>query len=301
MSEASISKMASFHAALRSSRRVLSLCGAGLSASSGLPTFRGAGGLWRNYDATTLATPEAFQSDPGLVWLFYAYRRHMALRAEPNKAHRYLAALSREKPDFLCLTQNVDNLSQRANHNPDMLLPLHGSLFDIKCTNCDWIQEGNYDDPFCSALSAASVDVPPGETLPLLDPNHQLNPISRDELPKCPACKVGLQRPGVVWFGEKLDDAVLQSADDFVNKEPVDMMLVIGTSAQVWPAAGYIEMARARGARVVVVDPSAQDEAESSGGELRDFAFAGDAAELLPDMLQPVVGRLQDDGTSRKD
>lgn len=98
-----------FHDVLRSSKRILALCGAGLSASSGLPTFRGAGGLWRNYDATTLATPTAFGQDPGLVWMFYGYRRHMALNVKPNPAHYALAALAEKNKDFLCLTQNVDS------------------------------------------------------------------------------------------------------------------------------------------------------------------------------------------------
>jgi NAD-dependent SIR2 family protein deacetylase len=102
--------ISAFHTALQSSRRILALCGAGLSASSGLPTFRGAGGFWRNHDATELATPGAFARDPGLVWLFYAYRRHMSLTAQPNDAHRALAKLAKVKEDkFLCLTQNVDS------------------------------------------------------------------------------------------------------------------------------------------------------------------------------------------------
>ncbi|KAK7756252.1 hypothetical protein SLS62_001846 [Diatrype stigma] len=92
----------------RPGARILALCGAGLSAASGLPTFRGAGGLWRNHDPTSLATPDAFAADPGLVWLFYAWRRHMALRARPNRAHYALAALAKANPDFLCLSQNVD-------------------------------------------------------------------------------------------------------------------------------------------------------------------------------------------------
>lgn len=99
-----------FHDVLRSSKRILALCGAGLSASSGLPTFRGAGGLWRNHEATSLATMDAFEDDPGLVWTFYAYRRHMCLRAEPNPAHYALAALAKKNKDFLCLTQNVDSM-----------------------------------------------------------------------------------------------------------------------------------------------------------------------------------------------
>lgn len=105
-----------FHQVLRSSRRVLALCGAGLSASSGLPTFRDAGGYWRNYDATSLATVRAFRTDPGMVWLFYAYRRHLGLKAEPNPGHKALAALARRNLDFMCLTQNVDSKSSYPEH-----------------------------------------------------------------------------------------------------------------------------------------------------------------------------------------
>jgi NAD-dependent SIR2 family protein deacetylase len=98
-----------FHEVLRSSRRILALCGAGLSASSGLPTFRDAGGYWRNHDATKLATMEAFMMDPGLVWLFYGYRRHQSLIKQPNPGHKALAELAQRNPNFLCLTQNVDS------------------------------------------------------------------------------------------------------------------------------------------------------------------------------------------------
>jgi hypothetical protein len=97
-----------FKRLMKNSNRILALCGAGLSASSGLPTFRGAGGLWRNHQSTSLATPEAFKADPALVWLFYAWRRHMALKAKPNPAHYALAELAKVKENFLCLTQNVD-------------------------------------------------------------------------------------------------------------------------------------------------------------------------------------------------
>lgn len=98
----------SFIEHLQKSNRILALCGAGLSASSGLPTFRGAGGIWRNHEATSLATPEAFEADPALVWQFYSYRRHMALNAKPNPAHYALAELARKRPGFVTLTQNVD-------------------------------------------------------------------------------------------------------------------------------------------------------------------------------------------------
>jgi NAD-dependent SIR2 family protein deacetylase len=105
---ASDAKIKDFQRHLESSDRILALLGAGLSASSGLPTFRGAGGMWKNHQATSLATPEAFEDDPGLVWQFYSYRRHMALNAKPNPAHYALAELARKKPNFITLSQNVD-------------------------------------------------------------------------------------------------------------------------------------------------------------------------------------------------
>jgi NAD-dependent SIR2 family protein deacetylase len=107
-----------FHKVLANSNRILALCGAGLSASSGLDTFRGAGGMWKNYQATALATPEAFEDDPGLVWLFYSYRRHRALQARPNKAHYALTELSKKMPNFITLTQNVDGASPLSNIDP---------------------------------------------------------------------------------------------------------------------------------------------------------------------------------------
>lgn len=232
-----------FHRVLQSSRRILILCGAGLSVASGLPTFRGADGYWRHHDATRLATMQAFKTDPGLVWLFYGYRRHMSLKAQPNAAHRALAALAKANPDVLCLSQNVDStsifhngreiqvrcklistdLSQRAGYPLHQLQTLHGSLFNIKCSSetCQWQQFGNYDDPFCEALIEASRDAPPGEKLPLLDPYHRIRHIPEEELPKCPQCNIGLQRPGVVWFGERLDSAMLWKIDNWFKEDKV--------------------------------------------------------------------------------
>ena len=125
--------LSGFHDLLKSSKRILALCGAGLSASSGLPTFRGAGGYWRNHEATSIATPEAFEENPGLVWLFYAYRRHLCLKAQPNNAHRALAALAKlQGKDFLCLTQNVDGEflgdAQPAKHGAYILQTCHRGL-----------------------------------------------------------------------------------------------------------------------------------------------------------------------------
>src|SRR5271156_724774 len=124
----------SFTDHLQSSTRILALLGAGLSASSGLPTFRGKGGLWRTFPSTSLATPEAFEENPALSWQFYSWRRHASLSVFPNRAHLALAELARKKAGFLCLSQNVDGLSVRAEHPEGQLKLLHGSLFDTKCS-----------------------------------------------------------------------------------------------------------------------------------------------------------------------
>ncbi|KAH8887528.1 DHS-like NAD/FAD-binding domain-containing protein [Thozetella sp. PMI_491] len=297
-------RVEAFHKKLASSRRILALCGAGLSSSSGLPTFRGAGGLWRNHDATILATPGAFNDDPGLVWLFYAYRRHMALQAKPNPGHYALAELASKHPDFLCLTQNVDNLSPRANHPPEKLRLLHGSLFDLRCSlNCGYVDRGNMDDPLCPALAAASQDVEPGKVLPLLDPKKPLAHIPASELPKCPQCRDGLLRPGVVWFGEQLDDAMLAGIDAWIDAPDAsmpDIVLVIGTSAAVYPAAGYVHAARGANTSVVTINPEAELPKNLAAMKEEDFAFAGDAAEFLPKLLEPIIGKMKPDGTFEK-
>ncbi|KAL1836081.1 hypothetical protein VTJ49DRAFT_5604 [Mycothermus thermophilus] len=314
-----------FHARLRRSRRILAVCGAGLSAASGLPTFRGAGGWWRNYEAMKLATPEAFERDPGLVWLFYAYRRHMALRAEPNAGHYALAELARQNPDFLYL-------HPRAGHPPEQLRLLHGNLFTLKCESptCDYT-ETNLDSPLCPALAPAAIDAPadPAVIHPVLDPSTPLPTPSRSDLPHCPRCSSSssdspkrgdtpLLRPGVVWFGEQLDPSILSYVDSWIaspTNPPVDMVLVVGTSGIVYPAAGLAELARSRrrgrrrrGRRrggeqagqnedeeeeTSVVHINLDAEAPETLRRLGpgDFAFAGDAAEVLPRLLEPVIGR----------
>ncbi|GAB7365269.1 hypothetical protein MBLNU230_g6351t1 [Neophaeotheca triangularis] len=286
----------SFHEHLKKSKRVLSLCGAGLSAASGLPTFRGPGGLWRTHEATSLATPEAFKSDPGLVWQFYSYRRHKALEAHPNAAHYALAALSRAMPAFQTLSQNVDGLSQRADHPRSQLQLLHGTLFNVKCSQrkCDYVVE-DFNDPIVPALAIpteASADPTSNSALELdiSSPGVELPKIAANALPKCPKCETGMLRPGVVWFGESLPLQVLQNVDDFLNNsEPIDLILVIGTSAKVYPAAGYIEEARDRGAKVCVVNMDAGDKPPGGWTE-GDWLFQGDAAAVVPKLLKPIIG-----------
>ncbi|KAK9473425.1 DHS-like NAD/FAD-binding domain-containing protein [Dipodascopsis tothii] len=272
---ANLASLESFHTYLRSSRRILALVGAGLSASSGLATFRGAGGLWRNHDAMELATPEAFQTDPSLVWQFYSARRGAALQAQPNRAHYALAELARRRPEFLTLTQNVDGLSARAHHPPGQLLHLHGSLFTLKCTafDCDYRGE-NYEHPLTPPLAAATAAT------------YTHIPVAG--LPHCPACKTGLLRPGVVWFGESLPHAVVHQADEFLTSAKVDLILVIGTSGTVYPAAAYVDRVRAQGGKVAVFNIDAGLDVD----EIDGWLFEGDAAEWVPAALEPLIGTI---------
>ncbi|KAI1444991.1 DHS-like NAD/FAD-binding domain-containing protein [Annulohypoxylon stygium] len=283
-----------FKELFNSSDRVLALCGAGLSAASGLPTFRGAGGLWRNHEPTSLATPDAFEEDPSLVWLFYAWRRHMALKAKPNRGHYALAELAKKKENFLCLTQNVDGLSPRAGHPDAKLRLLHGSLLDNKCFDeCGYVDRNNLSDPVCPALAPAAEDYPPDQTLPLLDPKIPIPPVKVEDLPHCPNCKTGLLRPGVVWFDEPLDQPMLEEVNHWIKQGHIDIMLVIGTAAAVYPAAGYTQKARRKGAVVAVVNP---DPDSASGLSEKDFFFQGDASEILPRLFEGVIGEMDEHG-----
>ncbi|THV50913.1 hypothetical protein BGAL_0131g00180 [Botrytis galanthina] len=317
--------IASFKKVLASSTRVLALCGAGLGASSGLDTFRGPGGMWRNYRSQNLATLDAFTRDPGLVWLFYSYRRHKAFAAEPNKGHFALAELAkRMKKDgeegFVCLTQNVDGLAQRAGHPEGSLKLLHGCLCDIKCADpvCSYRERNNFDDPFHPSIAITSEDdikILPAATetvrphIPLtlspamlsrvgpevqqamityLDPNKQTTTIKKEELPHCPQCTTALLRPDIVWFGEALPEDTLDEVDRWIDKAPVDLILVVGTTAKVYPAAGYVDVARDAGARVAVINMDADGLGSAGGLGKNDWLFLGDAGTILDEILSPL-------------
>ncbi|CAI6334306.1 unnamed protein product [Periconia digitata] len=267
--------MASFQEHLATSHRILALLGAGLSASSGIPTFRGAGGVWRTHDATQLATPTGFAADPVLVWEFHLERLEEMKNKGPNAAHRALSELASKNEQFLALTMNIDDLSERAGHSAESLRHLHGRLDDLRCNMCD-LHLSKTD-------SAAALE-------PLLQ-NDSSTPLSLGDIPRCPRgeCKDGLLRPGVVWFTEPLPQALLESIAEWIgdendNSRRIDTMLVIGTSALVYPATAYIEGARKRGARVAVVDIEQEDPSLLGLAE-QDWYFQGDAATLVPVML----------------
>ena len=232
---------------LRNASAVTVLTGAGVSAASGIPTFRGAGGLWRNFSATELATPEAFARDPVLVHRFYDARRENLARVEPNDAHRALARLDAEWPGgLLIVTQNVDDLHERAG--AQRLLHMHGELKSGWCRACDgrmaW--EGGMG-------------------------GHAM----------CPECGVsGEVRPDIVWFGEmpyemERIDRALMDADLFVS---------IGTSGNVYPAAGFVQTAKYVGARTLEMNLE-----PSLGSYLFDESRIGKAGELVPAWVEEVL------------
>lgn len=239
-------------------KNIIAVAGAGLSAASGIPTFRGQGGLWRRYDAMSLATPEAFEKDPSLVWQFYNYRRHAyvpafpfnlqfsmdvlrAAKAKPTAAHMALAHFSipqvrdriAKDSSFTLITQNVDGLSSALSgraldivqyakrvpaQQPPAILEMHGRLFDVQCSVCEYT-ELNLDTPICESLAGTAELVENTVTDPTI-------PV--ESLPKCSKCS-SLARPGVVWFGEM--PQYLDEIDKLVMD--ADLCIVVGTSSTV--------------------------------------------------------------------
>jgi len=239
-------------AILRAATRVVALTGAGVSAESGVPTFRGAGGLWEGQPVEEVATPEAFAADPVRVWRFYEERRRNLLRVAPNPAHATLARWQERFGSFTLVTQNVDRLHQAAGSRG--VLELHGSVWAIRCASCG------------QSRDARTVPLP---ALP----------------PVCAACG-GMERPGVVWFGEYLPTDVVFAAADAIRA--CDVLVVVGTSAVVYPAAGLVEVATSAGGKVIEVNPEA-----SAKAHLAHVCVRGPAGEMLPridGLLGPAAG-----------
>lgn len=229
------------------SARIVVLTGAGISAESGLGTFRDAGGIWSRYDLAEVATPEGFARNPGLVHDFYNARRANCLAAVPNAAHHALARFQRARPgEMLIVTQNVDDLHQRAGSDP--VIAMHGELRRALCAACGH----RWDAP---AVMAAT------------DP--------------CPACAAPATRPDIVWFGEipyhmdRIEAALAQA----------QVFCAIGTSGQVWPAAGFVRLARQAGARCVEINLE-----RSEMGDWFDDHRPGPATEAVPRWVAGLPG-----------
>ncbi|UXI69809.1 SIR2 family NAD-dependent protein deacylase [Tahibacter amnicola] len=235
---------------LQRARHVLVLTGAGISAESGIPTFRDAQtGLWARYRPEDLATPEAFARDPALVWRWYAWRREKVAAAEPNAGHHAVAALARHVRTTL-VTQNVDDLHQRAGSVD--AIALHGQIAQTLCSVTR------------QAIAPAWLAANPGE--PPASPHH----------PK------GLARPGVVWFGENLPEDALIAAQDAAAE--CDVVLAIGTSGVVYPAASLPALAKSHGAYFAEINPQRTPLSPSA-----DIVISDSAASALPAVLAAMT------------
>jgi len=203
--------------------RILVLTGAGVSAESGIPTFRGKDGYWRNLDPTKLATPEAFARDPQLVWDWYRERRQRISDVRPNAAHEAIARLAQCTDDFLLVTQNVDDLHARGGTPAQKMVQIHGDIFVTRCSRCDWRAElcDAETDKICSHAGLAGAR-------PAIEGNEQEDVEHR--LPTCRKCGA-LMRPGVVWFGEQLPWNELQRVENFLDAGACDVVIVAGTTA----------------------------------------------------------------------
>lgn len=239
---------------IAASRRLVVLTGAGVSKESGVPTFRDAlDGLWARYDPQQLATAEAFRRDPKLVWDWYEYRRGLVRAAEPNPGHHALAELETLRP-LVVVTQNVDDLHQRAGSRE--IVALHGAIMRNKCF------DACRGEPTVIEVAA----------LPDFDPAQ--GP------PRCPHCE-GWVRPDVVWFGEALPAGALQRAAELAGA--ADVMLVVGTSGVVQPAASLPFLARQAGARIIEVNPR-----PSEITRVAHLWLEGPSGEVLPQVVALV-------------
>lgn len=221
--------------------------GAGMSADSGVATFRGADGIWEKFNPSELATPHAFARDPQRVWEWYRERRKQLLTVAPHAGHLILAQWESLWPDFTLITQNVDGLHSRAGST--RVIELHGRLDVARCTACSHSIRG-------------------------------LNDLGED--PRCPTCAARV-RPGVVWFGEPLPEGVIDRAAEAVDR--CEVLLVIGTSGVVEPAASLVRIAREAGARVVELNPQ-----PSEISALADFTLRHGSRDGLSALDQALSG-----------
>lgn len=236
--------------ALHKAKHVVVFTGAGVSAESGVSTFRDAlTGLWARFDPMQLATAEAFLADPALVWGWYEWRRQLLLKAQPNPAHHAIVKLAQRVPKLTVITQNVDDLHERAGSAD--VLHLHGSIFNPRCFTCT--------QPY--SLTCA----------PEMRHEHALSP------PICSHCQ-GMIRPGVVWFGEALPQVALEAA--FAAAENCDVLLSVGTSGVVQPAAQIPALALRSGAWVAHINPES-----ISCRHARELSLVGAAGQILPLLL----------------
>lgn len=259
-------------------QRLVVLTGAGVSKESGIPTFRDAQtGLWAKYDPQRLASREGFLADPACVWGWYDFRRNKVWCVQPNAGHQaiqHLEAICQQvtpKRSFTLITQNIDNLHQKAGSQ--QVLELHGNIFEYKCLDCE--------QPFLLSQLEGDEHVTQSKDFEALA-----------ELPLPPQCQLcgGWIRPNVVWFGEMLNDGILSAAYDASRQ--ADVMIVAGTSGVVYPAADLPAQAKRSGAVLIEVNPE-----PSALSPLMDVSLKGTSAELLPDLVNWMGSLMKGDGS----
>lgn len=228
------------------SQCVVAFTGAGVSAESGVPTFRGSGGLWEGFDPQEVATPQGFAENPKKVWKFYNERRKQAKSVHPNPAHESLAKFEDGSENFIIITQNIDGLHQRAGSKN--VVELHGSLYKVKCTDCSY--HGDSGDDY------------------------------KDE-PRCPECG-NMLRPAIVWFYESLPAEEFSIAEEASRN--CDLMLSIGTSSIVQPAASLIWQGKANGATIIEINPE-----PTAASDIADIRIRSAAGEVLPEITESAL------------
>jgi NAD-dependent deacetylase len=247
--------------------RIFVITGAGISAESGIPTFRGMDGYWRNFDPAKLATPEAFARDPKLVWEWYRERRQRIREAKPNAAHAAITRLSMLTAEFMLLTQNVDDLHSRAGLLKEKIVQIHGDIFVTRCSCCGFSRT-EPEHPPSLRYGAAS-----GQESKEVD------------LPKCPECNA-LLRPAVVWFGEQLDPGKIDMVENYLADRPCDLVVVIGTTALFGYIVDWALRARGHSGELIEINPE-----ETPLSRFATKCVREPAAVALPRLVSEIVGQ----------
>jgi NAD-dependent deacetylase len=256
--------------------RVLVITGAGVSAESGIPTFRGKDGYWRNLDPAKLATPEAFARNPELVWDWYNERRQRIRDAHPNAAHAAIAKLAQHAGEFLLVTQNVDDLHARAGTPKEKMVQIHGNIFVTRCSRCEWSRCDYEPDSEQEQGDAADFGVR----------RHvaALKARTCPRTPKCPKCHV-LMRPGVVWFGEQLPSSEVKRVENYLNRGPCDLVIVAGTTATFGYIIDWALRASRDGGELIEVNPE-----ETPLSQFATQLVREPAAVALPRIVDALLG-----------
>jgi NAD-dependent deacetylase len=251
--------------------RILVLTGAGVSAESGIPTFRGKDGYWRNLDPAKLATPEAFAKDPGLVWEWYRERRQRIRNAQPNPAHKAIAKLAQHAQEFLLVTQNVDDLHARSGSSKEKMVQIHGDIFVTRCSRCDF---NHREHPPSFNYGVAG---PPSQGYGVAGEQE------KKKIPECPRCE-GLMRPGVVWFGEQLPWDELRRVENYLKDGPCNFVIVAGTTATFGYIIDWALRAKASDGELVEVNPEETPLSQFATQRVRE-----PAALALPRIVDELV------------